>query len=161
MDTSDWIALGVGSYAALVATSALIWNIVRDKSKVALKVGRRAEDIHRNKGSYKYKEILEVTVINNGKKPIVITKLGFKPHQGGSWMFPGFKEPKTPLQYGDSYTFQLDIDEFKEHLTPKHREEFETVFRKDFQRMFKYVWLEDANENVYKAKIPKLIKWRH
>jgi hypothetical protein len=114
MGTSDWIALGVGSYAALVATTALIWNIIRAKPKVNLKVRHGVKDRKKtNNGTLTYRETLEVTVVNNGKRPIEINQLGFKPYRGGSWLFPGFERLGFPLQGGTSHTFVLDIEGLK------------------------------------------------
>jgi len=72
MTASDWIALLTGIYASIVATTALIWNILRERRKVKVNI-RYGYGV----GGLEGQQILAIEVVNNGPQPINIQEVGF------------------------------------------------------------------------------------
>ncbi len=135
MTTSDWIVLGVGVYASLVATTALIWNIVREKRKLVVRIGALWEDM----------EMFDVTITNKSQRGININNVGFI-LSGGVRYNLVIHELKIPKQITgeDSCTIYVKIAQVKGVL-------------KALNQRIRLFCVEDGTGKLYKTRIPKLI----
>ena len=133
MDTANWINLGIGIFASVIAVIALIWNIIRDKPKIKLRVelsgfpGMTDIDI-------------ETIVMNIGKSRIHIYEVGFilsidqyKGYGSGYFGLPKVLNP------GEQWSFNKSVNELIVN-TPEARVD--------------YVLVRDGTDRQYKRKVP-------
>jgi len=81
MTTSDWIALGAGIYGSIVATCALMWNIIRERRNVIVRI-KYAKALC---GST---EALAIETINKGRYPINVKEIGLMLSDEKQWVSP-------------------------------------------------------------------------
>ena len=144
MTYTDWVALGVGGYAALVATAALVWNIVREKRNVTVRV-RYAFGV----GYLEGEEKVAIEIVNNGRHPINIQEIGFR-LSGGTKLF----NPTTPGSLG-----WLKDGDGTSHYIP--RQEIEDMSRKAKERGKRIVaaYVRDSTGKHYRGKVSKRAAW--
>ena len=139
MVTSDWIALGVGGYAALVATAALTWNIIRETARIKISVGAIDMTDEDNPS-------FAVHIINRRHRQVNIGAIGLifadgvrfgldKAHLNIPGEIPG----------EDRCTFYLDIKKMKQTI-------------KKLGGTAEFAYVEEATGRLYKTRIPKVIK---
>ncbi len=136
MTTSDWIVLGVGSYAAIVASAALIWNIVRELRRIVIQVEYMS---WLDNG----KTMFVVYIINKTRRVVNIKNVGFIFSDGLRFNLDtsSLKIPEL-IPGEDSCTFYLKIDDVK-------------VPAKAFNKTFKFLCVEDGTGRLHKKRIPK------
>ncbi len=83
MEVGGWITIGISSSAFIIATAALIWNIINAQRRVIVKVW---EDITG--------ETLFVTVVNKTRQKFQIGHVGFRCPSGNMFSVPS--EPRMP-----------------------------------------------------------------
>jgi hypothetical protein len=139
MVTSEWIALGVGGYAALVATAALTWNIIRETARIEISVGAIDMTDEDNPS-------FAVHIINRRHRQVNFGAIGLifvdgvrfgldKAHLNIPGEIPG----------EDRCTFYLDIKKMKQTI-------------KKLGRTAKFAYVEEATGRLYKTRIPKVIR---
>lgn len=143
MEVSDWIALGVGSYAAIIATGVLIWHIIRDRPKLVVK----AAGIHiPSEADSSPEELIEmeIDIINKGRQPIYIEDIGFRFSNDFEYSFsPSVLNLEQCLQSGTKCTASINITNLK---------------NRKYGRVVKFAFVRDSTGKVYKIRIPKYIK---
>ncbi|MFC1965335.1 hypothetical protein ACFLWI_00055 [Chloroflexota bacterium] len=135
----------IGIYGAIVSTGLLIWNILRDRPKVSLKINPIYALDH---DGIICKEV-EVIVINKSREPIRIEEVGFT-------MFASF-----PISFMDRFTFSPSYFDLPEILVIKGRDK--QVFKISAKVLeqhasgtaIEYYWVKDATDKLYQKKIPK------
>lgn len=139
MVTSDWIALGVGGYAALVATVALAWNIIREIGRIEISVGAIDMTDEDNPS-------FAVHIINRRHRQVNIGSIGLIFTNGVQ-----FGLDKADLNIPgeipgeDRCTFYLDIKEIKETI-------------KKLEGSAEFAYVEEATGRLYKTRIPRVIR---
>jgi hypothetical protein len=143
------ISFIIGGYAAIVATTALVWNILKERSKIRLKVIDFGEfESETDTGELKTEEKLRLSIINASYKPVTIKKVGF--HYGSDnedWY--ELDDPvckrlnlRKGLSAGDSQIWAIPMEYIKE------RAKSEAV---------EYIFVEDGRYKRYKMRIPKYV----
>ena len=136
MSITDFVAI----YAGLVATGALIWNIIRDKPRVIVKVG---PELRGSEDSYNF----PVHVINKTQRPVNIRAIGLVLSDGPNYNFdPASHNLPILLPGDDRYTTWLEIKQLKE-IRGKL-----SGFSK--RGIIKFIFVEDATGKAYKGRIP-------
>ena len=110
MGTSNWIALGVGGYAAVVATSALVWNILRERHNVTVKI-RYARSFGLPTTD---RNMVAIEVINNGRHPINIQEIGFLLADKTKLVNLKTQQKLGWLKDGDGTTYYIPKQEIEE-----------------------------------------------
>ena len=144
MTASDWIALGVGSYAAVVASAALIWNILRERHNVIVKVMYAF-----GMGILGGEEMVAVEIINNGRRPINIKEIGFFLSNGMRLINPYAQQNLGWLKDGDGTSYfvpRQEIDKVREQA-------------KEQNAIIVAAYVRDSTNTYYKGKIRKDAKW--
>ena len=144
METSDWITLGVGSYAAVVATSALVWNIIRERRNVTIKV-RYAYGI----GYLKDSEMVAIEVINNGRHPINIQEVGFWLSDGRKLINPSSQHNLGWLKDGDGTSCYIPKQEIDDMVKGAKNDGLRIVA----------AYIRDSTSRYYRGKISKRADW--
>ena len=145
MTTSDWITLGIGSYAATVATAVLIWNILRERRKVTVRV-RYAYGF----GFLNGKESIAIEVINKGLRKINIQEFGFLCSNGTRLIDLSAKH-NLEVESGDSKSYYIAMQEIKDMVR-------EAKEKSGLRITGAYV--RDATGIYYKAGINRKLKER-
>lgn len=109
METGSWIALGVGGYAAIVATAALIWNILRERRKVKIKV-MYAMGV----GSLEGSEMISIEVINKGPHDIKIEEYGFLCSDNKTRLIDPRVSHSAQVKSRDSISYYIPLQEVKD-----------------------------------------------
>ncbi len=136
MDTTDFIA----AYAALVATGALLWNIIRITRRVKLTVATRWRPFDETLTNG-YLSGIGLRLTNNGQFPIKIEVAGVYYTATGCW---GFGQ-NSIIDPGMSDVFWLH-DEIIEELRDNKK-----------SRRAKYGYVQDIGNKKYKIKIPNKV----
>ena len=130
----------VAIYAALVATAALVWNIVRENRKIKVSLATRwvPYDETLTDG---YIEGIGVRVTNINQTPIEIEVAGIYYSEKNCWGFGQFKiiQPGMTETYWIEKALQQDLDK---GIKPSK---------------IKYGYVSDASGKKHKAKIPQKI----
>lgn len=136
MSITDYAAI----YAAIVATSALVWNILREQRKVKVRLALNWQPTSPND---EIGEIVQIgfIVINNSRYPVYIESVGVVFTNGGnySWDHSTFVVDRC-VRPGMKETYWKDYEDFKKYHNG------ETI---------KFGYVEDATLKVYKARMPK------
>ncbi|MDH5696879.1 MAG: hypothetical protein OEZ00_09845 [Dehalococcoidia bacterium] len=131
----------VAIYAAVVATSALVWNIWRERRaiKVKLQFNWQPRD-----PDYETGEIVQIgfLVVNDGRYPVYIERVGVISSDGDTYSYHHsvFKVDRC-VKPGVSSTFWMDVEAIKNNLKGK---------------TIKYGFVEDATMKKYKKRISAL-----
>ena len=144
MTTSDLIALGVGSYAAIVATAMLVWNIRRERRNVSVRV-RYAYGV----GFHNGREMVAIEIVNNGRRPINIQEIGFFLSNGIKLINPSAQHSLGWLKDGDGTSYYVprqEIDEIREQA-------------KEQGARIVAAYVRDATSTYYKGKVCKGAAW--
>lgn len=144
MTTNDWITLGVGSYAAIVATGALVWNVLRERRKVTVRV-RYAFGV----GTFIKSEMIAIEIINNGRHPINIQEIGFLLSNGMKLINPSAQHNLGWLKDGDGTSYYVPRQEIE-----KMREQ-----AKEQDARIVATYVRDSTSTYYEGKIRKGAAW--
>lgn len=145
MGTSNWIALGVGGYAAVVATSALVWNILRERHNVTVKI-RYARSFGLPTTD---RNMVAIEVINNGRHPINIQEIGFLLADKTKLVNLKTQQKLGWLKDGDGTTYYIPKQEIEEMVkgVKEHGERIVAAY------------IRDSTSRYYKGKISKHADW--
>ncbi|MGD1119319.1 MAG: hypothetical protein ABR886_07515 [Dehalococcoidales bacterium] len=144
MTTSDLVVLGVGIYAGATATATLIWNILRERRNVIVRI-RHAFEI----GLGTKTELLAVEIINNGRRPINIQENGFYLPNKAKLINPNAQHNLGWLRDGDGTTYYIpkqEIDEMVKHA-------------KENGNKIAAVYIRDSTNRHYSCRISKRDSW--
>ncbi len=144
MTTSDWIVLGVGIYAGATATVALVWNILRERHNVIVKV-RYAMGV----GAFSGSEMVVVEIINNGNRPINIQELGFWTSDGNKLINHRRQQDLGWLKDGDGTSSYIPRQEIEEMVQQA----------KEHGVRITSAYVRDSTSRYYKGKISKRADW--
>ncbi len=144
MTTSNWIALGVGSYAAVVATAVLIWNILRERRNVIVRV-KYAYGVGYLSGG----ESVAIEIINKGHRPINIEEVGFLLSNGYKLINPMAQHNLGWLKDGDGISYYVPRQEIEE-MSKEAKKQGERVVA---------AYVRDSTNTYYKGKIHKGAAW--
>ena len=144
MITSDWIVLGVGIYAGAAATTALVWNILRERHNIIVRV-RYAYGT----GYFSGGEMVAIEVINNGRRPINIQEVGFVLSDGRKMINPRSQHNLGWLKDGDGTS----------HYIPKQEIEEMVKGAKEHSLSIIAAYVRDSTSRYYKGKISKNADW--
>jgi len=144
MTPSDWITLGVGIYAGITATIAIVWNILRERHNVTIKV-RYAYGVGYLSGS----QMLAIDIINNGLRPINIQEIGFLLPDKTKLINPTAQMNLGWLKDGDGTTFYIQKQEIEE-MVKGVKEHGERIIA---------AYVRDSTSRYYKGKISKHANW--
>lgn len=144
MDISNWIALGVGGYAAIVATAALIWNILRERRKIKVKIKYAL-----GFGVLSGQEMVAIEVVNNGVRDINIQEHGFLCSDKKTRLINPFDEHSGRVISGDSKSYYIPIGEVRNMVR-------EAKLKGGLKIIGAYV--RDGTGTYYKAGIQKKLK---
>jgi len=138
MDITDYAAI----YAVIIATSALVWNILREwrKVKVKLEFNLLPTDQSGETG-----EIIQVgfTVINDSRYPAYVERVGFAFSDGFEYGYDHstFKVDRC-VRPGMSTTVWVDTKSIKSHSEG---------------RIIRFGFVQDATFKTYRKTIPKWV----
>ena len=141
METGSWIALGVGGYAAIVATAALIWNILRERRKVKIKV-MYAMGV----GSLEGSEMISIEVINKGPHDIRVEEYGFMLADKKTRLVNLSTSHSGYVKSRDSVSFYIPLQEVKDMVAEAQKKGLQVT----------YGYARDSTGNCYKGKNKKL-----
>jgi len=144
MTTSDWIALGAGIYGSIVATCALIWNIIREKRKIVVRIRYAFSP-----GLFSGSEMLAIEVINKGRYPINIQEIGFFLSDGNKLMSPLWQHGLGWLRDGDGTSYYIpkqDIDDIVRQA-------------KELKQKITTAYVRDSMSEYHRGKINKSAAW--
>jgi len=144
MTTSNLIALVVGGYAAIVATAALVWNILRERHNVIVRVSP-AFGVGRFEGS----EMVAIEIINKGHRPINIEEVGFFLSNGDKLINPMAEHNLGWLKDGDGMSYYVPKQEIEEMGKDVKKQGFRVVA----------AYVRDSTSTTYKGKIRKGAVW--
>ncbi len=159
MGVSDWITLGIGSYAAIVATTALIWNILRERRKVKVKVnyalGVRSLDgremILTGFDSLNGREMILIKVINKGLRDINIQEYGFFCSDKKTHLIDPTTIHSGRVKSGDSMSYYIPIQTVKDMVRDAKEKKGLSIIG---------AYVRDTTSIYYKARINKKTKER-
>jgi hypothetical protein len=137
----------LGIYGAIVSTSLLVWNIVKDRPKVQLKI-RPVWSLSEN-GIF-CKEV-EYIVINKGRDPIRVEEIGFDVFCSEPLFFESisfhpshFDIPeKFVLEGRSKRVVRIGIEELRNQADGMSVE---------------YYWVKDATDSIYRKRVQKKLK---
>jgi hypothetical protein len=116
MDAGNWIALGVGGYAAIVATAALIWNIFRERRRVKIKLEFNWIPYDSSLGPGEIEQI-GFTVINDSRYPAYLESAGVIFSDGEAFTIHSSIFPiDSRIQPGMHATYWMKSELFKEYV---------------------------------------------
>jgi len=144
MTTSDFVALGVGGYAAIVATVAIVWNILRERHNITVRV-RYAYGM----GIFNVEEMVAIEVINNGQRPINIQEVGFYLSDGRRLINPRGQHNLGWLKDGDGISHYIPKQEILEMVKDVKENGLKVVA----------AYIRDSTSRYYKGKISKNADW--
>lgn len=138
-------------YGAIVATTVLCWNIIRDRPRVIVNVGPALEGNEDHKG-------FSVAVINRGYRPVNLVHIGLVLSGGFKYGFDAASH-NLPilLPQQDRYTTFLEVDELRE-IRQKLKGFSERGIIEPRGSVIKFIYVEDATGKIRKGKIPWYIK---
>ncbi len=140
MQASDWVALGVGVCAAIVATVALVWNVRRERRKVVVRVGYA--NGMRDSGW------LAIEVTNYGTR-VNIQEIGFVLSNGDTVSSPSEQPSFGWLERDDSRVFIVR----KQTVHDMNKEA-----REHGQRIVA-AYVRDSTSRYYPGKVGKHFDW--
>ena len=144
MEPSDLIALGVGSYAAIVATTALVWNILRERRDVTVSI-KYAYGV----GFLEGNQMVSIEGINNGHRPINIQEVGFMLANKTKLVNPTAQHNYGWLKDGDGtslYIPKQDVDDINKAA-------------KEEKARIVTAYVRDSTSRYYKCKISRRADW--
>ena len=144
MTPTGWITLGVGIYASIVATAALVWNILKERHNVIVRV-RYAREI----GGLSDSQMLAIDIINNGHKPINIQEIGFLLADKTRLANLRAQHNLGWLKDGDGTSFYI----------PKQEIEGTVKATKEHGDRIIAAYIRDSTSRYYKGKISKNADW--
>jgi hypothetical protein len=137
---------GIAVYAAVVATVAVIWNIIKARRRVIIKM-KHAYKIYEGVKEVEYQ--IAVDVINKGEQDIKLVNLGFElPDKRILLPNQEFLGLPRRVGTGDSTTFLLESEHIK-NIKEKEKECGANI---------KFVYVTDSIDNRFRAEVPKSIK---
>ncbi len=142
--TSDWITLGVGIFASAVAIAALVWNIIRERHNITVRV-RYAY----GSGSLGGGEMVAIEIINNGHRPIHIQEIGFWLSDGSKLINPGGQHDLVWLKDGDGTSWYIPKQEVVEMVKGAKEHGLRVVA----------AYVRDSTSRYCKGKISKNSGW--
>ena len=144
MEPSNLIAIIAGGYGAIVATIALVWNILRERHNVTVRV-RYAHGV----GVFSGGEMVAIEVINNGHHPINIQEIGFWLSDGRKLINPSAKHNLGWLKDGDGTSCYIPKQEVVEMVKGAKEHGLRVVA----------AYVRDSTSRYYKGKISKNADW--
>ncbi|MFH1169760.1 MAG: hypothetical protein V1691_03590 [Chloroflexota bacterium] len=144
MTGSDWTALAVGSYGSVVATVALVWNILGARRNVTVRV-RYARGFGFLSGS----EAAAIEVINKGHRPIHIEEVGFFLSNGLKLIPHNLQNDLGWLKDGDGKSYYVPRQELDEMRQQAQKKGVTIVA----------AYVRDSTSTYYKGKIRKGAEW--
>ena len=146
MAPSDWMALVAGIYASIVATIALVWNIVRERRNVTVRVNYAF-----GVGFYSGSESVAIEIINNGRHPINIEEIGFLLSNGIKLINPSAQHNLGWLRDGDGTSYYIPRQDIEEMVKEA---------RKRGERIT-HAYVRDSTSRYHEGKISKSAAWFH
>jgi len=148
MEIPNIVSLIIGGYAAIVATGALVWNILRERRKIRLKVDAIGKfKSNTDTGEPITEERVDIIIINDSNKPITIKRVGIN---YGSWndeydeldnnLCQKRLKLKQDLLPGDSQIWRIPMNDIKGVNRAKPAQ---------------YVYVEDGRYHRHRMKIPR------
>ena len=147
MTNTDWITLGIGSYAAIVASIALIWNIRRERHTVIVR-----PRFGLTTGGYLGDNTVEffvIEVINKGVRPIKLEEAGFIMSDNHKLAISPHILQLDWLRNGDGKSFRLGDNDAKDA---------KELAKKRSARIT-HIYVRDSTNTYYKGKVSKGMKW--
>jgi hypothetical protein len=141
---SDWIVLGVGIYAGVTATATLVWNILRERHNIVVRV-KYAYGV----GFIGGEEMIAIEVVNNGRRPINIQEVGFIASDGRKLINPKRQHNLGWLKDRDGVSVYIPRQEIQD-MVKEAREHNISV---------KAAYVRDSTSRYYKGKISKQANW--
>lgn len=136
------IEISAGSvawYAAIVATLSFIfsaYHILRDRARIILKFQKNMR-VHGVPAYKPDKDYFVITVVNRGRRPVIITQAGCK-----------FKQKEKPWTIA-SDSFFYGSRELSEGKSTEFLIEQASI---DFSRLL-FIWAYDATGRIYKKRV--------
>lgn len=146
MTVLNIISLIVGGYAAIVATAALMWNILKERSRIILKADSIGLfESQTESGEVTQEAAINVSIINNSYKPIILKRVGIC--YGSTTVHYELEDSvcqslkiRQRLSAGDSQVWKIPIEQhrLKENI-PKYIYVEDGVYRQFRTPMSKFV----------------------
>lgn len=154
LDSSDWIALLLGIYGAILSTVLAVRETRRDHRKVkvtcslGILTGFRFEPI----------EAIMITVVNVGHRPVEITSAGFNLTDKRIMVVmddiaPNHQQP-LPKMIADGES--VTVHKYKDSISGGLEEHWRRAGNSDLKITGAYV--RDSTGRTYRAKAPRLLK---
>jgi hypothetical protein len=143
MNTTNWIALIVGSYGAIIATITIIWNILRERRNVTVRIGYAI-----GTGLLVGQEMLAIEIVNSGRRPIHIQEVGFLRNDGFKLINPR-QNHDLWLKDGDGTNCYVPKHEIDEMVTGAKAENKQIIG----------AYIRDSTNIYYKGKIRRHAMW--
>ena len=146
MTTSDWIALSAGIYASIVATCALVWNIIKEKHNVTVRVKYAC-----GTGMLVGREMVSIEIINNGRHPINIQEVGFVCSDRKRLIDPEDQNNLGWLKDGDGISFFIAKPKIDEMVRVAKEHKLKIIG----------AYVRDSTSRYYDGKIDNRADWFH
>lgn len=143
MTAENWKDIGVAVITAAPGIAALIWNILRARTKVKIRL------LHRYHVGGNYQHTAAVKIINEGGQKVKLVQIGFR----------GSDKRTAGLLFPDEFGLPVWVQP-KDHAILAFTQEHIENFRKNrkAKEKLKYVFVADATGNSYRARLSKDIK---